>query len=216
MMLAVTDNGCGMDAETQRHIFEPFYTTKGMTEGTGLGLSTVYGLAKQHGGHIQVYSEPGHGTTFKIYFPQADGQEDTRIDEPEQNLQKIQGGTETVLIVEDEEMIRKLASEIIELNGYNVLCARNGDEALQLAGENPSKIDLLLTDVIMPGMNGKELHQQIQKICPGIRVIFTSGYTDNVITHHGVLDEGVNFLPKPFSGHSLLSKIRQTLDKTAS
>jgi PAS domain S-box-containing protein len=207
-LLAVSDTGHGMDAETQQQIFEPFFTTKAQGEGTGLGLATVFGIVKQHGGNILVYSEPGKGATFKIYLPQAEG----TVQTPDTTVTESASiyGTETVLVVEDEEMVRKLVCETLETYGYEVIEAQSPNDGLQLASAE-DKIHLLLTDVIMPEMNGRELYQKVAAAQPGIRVLYMSGYTDNVIVHHGMLDEGVNFLQKPFTVHNLIRKIRQVL-----
>jgi len=208
VMIAVSDSGCGMDEETKRRIFEPFYTTKDQGKGTGLGLSTVHGIVKQHGGHIWVYSEPEMGTTFKIYFPQ--------VEEPVQSEPSIperasQVGTETVLIVEDEEGVRNLVSGTLESYGYQVLKAENPEEGLQIATTYAATIDLLLTDVIMPGMNGRELYQQVSTIRPQIKVLYMSGYTDSMIVRDGVLEEGTNYLQKPFTIQGLTQKVRMVL-----
>lgn len=212
VMLAVSDTGCGMDAETQSHIFEPFYTTKEQGKGTGLGLSTVFGIVKQSGGHVNVYSEAGRGTTFKVYLP--------RVEKPVEADAKSQAedvsvsGTETVLLVEDEPGVRSLAQEALRLNGYRALVAGGAEEALALAASHRGAIHLLLTDVIMPGLNGKELADRLALSRPGVRVLFISGYTADAIGQHGILDAGVSFLPKPFTPHDLLRKLRQTLDGT--
>ncbi|MCA9962445.1 MAG: PAS domain S-box protein [Anaerolineales bacterium] len=209
VMLAITDTGCGMDAEIQQQIFEPFFTTKTQGKGTGLGLSTVFGIIKQHGGNIWVYSEPGQGATFKIYLPQADG-----IVEISDNL-AIEPvslyGTETVLVAEDEEMVRKMVCETLAAHGYQVIEAQNVADGLQRAAETKQTIHLLLTDVIMPEMNGREFHQKVLAFHPEIQVLYMSGYTDNVIVHHGILEEGVNFLQKPFAVQNLVRKVRQVL-----
>jgi len=211
VMLAVSDTGCGMAEETRARIFEPFFTTKEKGKGTGLGLSTVYGIVKQSGGSIWVYSELGKGTSFKVYLPEMT--ESSRPAEkgvsPEET---IPGGRETVLLVEDEEMVRGLTTKILEQAGYNVVAARGGDEALQLCTELEQKIDLLLTDVVMPGASGKEVAETMTRLMPGIRVLFMSGYTDEAIVHHGVLDSNVEFIQKPFTPFSLSKKVREVLD----
>lgn len=210
VMVAVSDTGHGIDEETREHIFEPFYTTKARGKGTGLGLATVFGIVKQHQGHIWVYSEPGEGTTFKVYLPQA---EEGAEQAPSQSAKESTSiyGTETVLVVEDEEIVRKLVCETLETYGYDVLEAPSPVAGLQIAAAK-EKIHLLLTDVIMPGMNGRELYQKVAAVQSGIRVLYMSGYTNNVIAHQGILDEGVHFLQKPFTVQGLVKKVRQVLD----
>jgi PAS domain S-box-containing protein len=213
VMLAISDTGAGMDSETQSHIFEPFFTTKG-PKGTGLGLSTVYGIVKQSGGYIWVRSEPGRGTTFKIYLPRVE-----RVDIPAQMASPtqaafIQPGTETVLLVEDEANLRYLARQFLEKQGYKVIEAADGAVAMQIAVAHEAVIHLLLTDVIMPGMNGRELAQRISEIRPNVKVLYMSGYTENVIGHNGTLDAGVRLLQKPFNLRDLKSKVREVLDST--
>jgi CheY-like chemotaxis protein len=207
-MLAVSDTGCGMDAETQQQIFEPFFTTKKPGAGTGLGLATVFGIIKQHQGNIWVYSEPENGASFRIYLPQ------TREDVfTPNNLPPLTSlyGTETILVVEDEDMVRKLAVETLEAHGYHVLEAPTPKAGIQQVAEAKAPIDLLLTDVIMPEMNGLVLYQNVVALQPDIKVLYMSGYTDNIIVHHGILDEGVNFLQKPFTVQSLTRIVRQVL-----
>ncbi len=209
VMIAFSDTGCGMDAATLERIFEPFFTTKEEGKGTGLGLSTVYGIVRQHLGGIPVYSHPGLGTTFKIYFPRClDEAEKTG----EEQLAPAPAGTETVFLVEDEEQILALAREILERYGFTVLEARTPGEACLLAEKHPGVIHLLLTDVVMPGMNGRELYERIVRIKPGIRVLFMSGYTADIIAHRGVVDEGIEFIQKPFSVSALAAKVRAVLD----
>ena len=212
VMLAISDTGGGMDADTQSHIFEPFYTTKG-PKGTGLGLSTVYGIVKQSGGYIWVYSEAGKGTTFKIYLPRVSeaGEVAAAATAGAQTPATLRGH-ETILLVEDEATVRQLARECLELQGYAVLEAPEGAAALQLAQAHPGPIHLLLTDVIMPGMTGRELASRICQSRPGIKVLYMSGYTENVIGHNGMLDASVMLLQKPFSLPTLRAKVREVLD----
>lgn len=210
VMLAVSDNGTGMDDETEAKIFEPFFTTKEKGKGTGLGLSTVYGIVKQSGGNIWVYSEPGHGTTFKIYLPQIDDPVRTVQAKPEDD--SIPGGSETVLLVEDEDVVRGLAQRILEEAGYRVITANGGAEAVTWCANNAETIHLLLTDVVMPDLSGKELAERVTSLRPQTKVLFMSGYTDEAIVHHGVLDSNVEFLQKPFTPTALSRKVRQALD----
>lgn len=212
VMLAVSDTGFGMDEETQKQIFEPFFTTKEMGKGTGLGLSTVYGIVKQSGGNIWVYSEPGKGTTVKIYLPRLPREneqlEARRIDE------KPLRGTETILLVEDEEVVRKLSREVLELCGYKVIEAEHGIAALAICERYEGKIDLLMTDVVMPQMGGRELAQILTQAYPGMKVLFSSGYTDDAIIRHGILSTGSNFIQKPFTFERLTKKVRELFDGT--
>lgn len=208
-MLAVSDTGHGMDTATRVRIFEPFFTTKERGKGTGLGLSTVFGIVKQHGGHVWVYSELDRGTTFKIYLPLADAS-NTFPHTSEDDVKSLYG-TETILVVEDEPAVRQLVYDALNEYGYHILTATDPHEGLQLVIDLEGKIDLILTDVIMPHMNGRELHHQISALYPLIPVLYMSGYTDDIIAHHGVLDEGTRFLQKPFSIYDLTNKVRQTL-----
>lgn len=210
ILLAMSDTGIGMEEEIQNHIFEPFFTTKEKGKGTGLGLSTVHGIMKQSNGQISVYSAPGQGTTFKLYFPRMDASPAQSF-LPEAASYSLRG-TETILLVEDEEFVRKIIHRILNLQGYNVLQAENGDRARQLADSFPDKIHLLLTDVIMPQLSGQELSKQLTLSRPGIKVLFMSGYTDAAIVHHGILDEKVHFIQKPFTTELFLQKIRELLD----
>ena len=211
VMLAVSDNGEGMSSETLARIFEPFYTTKEIGKGTGLGLSMVYGIVKQSGGYIWVYSEPGHGTTFKIYLPRVDQQSETTI-AAEKSPSREQRGTETILLVEDDPQLRRLSSSVLSHCGYKVLVASTPEEGLSISKANHEDIRLLVTDVVMPRMNGRQLAEQIVKICPELRVLYISGYTNNAIVHYGVLDSGLWFLPKPFTLSALVAKVREVLD----
>ena len=211
VMLAVSDMGMGMSEETQTRIFEPFFTTKEKGKGTGLGLSTVYGIVKQNGGYIWCSSEPGKGTTFKIYLPRVEGEAEQV--EKEQTSLKGLAGSETVLVVEDNDAVRNLARRILKGYGYSVLEAQNGEEALDVCNQHEGSIHLMVTDVVMPGMSGRELSDRIKPLCPEMKVLFMSGYTENAIAHYGVLEPGVNFIAKPFSQESLLRKVRQVLDE---
>jgi CheY-like chemotaxis protein len=214
VMVALSDTGDGMDNETQSHIFEPFFTTKG-TKGTGLGLSTVYGIIKQSGGYIWVHSEVGKGTTFKIYLPRvaSTGQVAAQVAAPVE-YRKVEPGTETILLVEDEANLRYLARQYLEKQGYKVIEAADGAVAMQIAVAHDKVIHLLLTDVIMPGLNGRELAQRICEIRPNVKVLYMSGYTENMIGHDGVLDDGVRLLQKPFNLRDLKSIVREVLDST--
>ena len=209
VLLAVSDNGCGMDQEVLAQLFDPFFTTKPQGQGTGLGLATVYGIVKQNHGFINVYSEPGQGTSFKIYLPRhaTDPVSTRRIPAPA----AAPTGSEIVLLVEDEEALLKLSARLLERLGYTVLAAGGPTQALELAAAHGGPIDLLLTDVIMPEMSGRDLWQRLSALRPGLKCLFMSGYTANVIAHHGVLDDGVHFLQKPFSREALATKVREAL-----
>src|ERR1700751_5387778 len=215
VMASISDTGAGMDAETQSHIFEPFFTTKG-PKGTGLGLSTVYGIVKQSGGYIWVFSEVGRGTTFKIYLPRVPSVEEPLVQPAvsRSQFQKVEPGTETILLVEDEANLRYLARQYLEKQGYKVIEAADGAVAMQIAVAHEAVIHLLLTDVIMPGMNGRELAQRISQIRPNVKILYMSGYTENVIGQNGTLDEGVRLLQKPFNLRDLKTKVREVLDAT--
>ena len=210
VMLAVSDNGCGLDDLTRENMFEPFFTTKDVGEGTGLGLSTVYGIVKQNNGFIKVTSEPGKGAAFKIYFPQTG--DAGPVDGAEIEI-LIARGTETVLLVEDEGAILRMGKAMLERFGYTVLSAHRPLEAIEIVEQHKGLIHLLVTDVVMPDMNGKELKSQIEKHQPRIKVLFMSGYTADVIMHRGILQKNVNFLQKPFTVDKLVNKVREVLDK---
>ena len=213
VVLSVSDNGTGMDEKTKERIFEPFFTTKEKDKGTGLGLSTVYGIVKQSGAHISVYSEVGYGTTFKIYLPEHNAPVST---EPAAEPIGSWGGSETVLLVEDEDAVRGLARQILEQEGYSVLEASRGEEALSLSAAYEQPIQLLLTDVVMPETSGKEVADRLRTLRPDIKVLFMSGYTDDAIVHHGVLDAKVQFIQKPFTPVALAKKVREVIDSNGS
>lgn len=209
VMLAVSDSGCGIDPETLAHIFEPFYTTKPVGKGTGLGLATIYGIVKQNEGYVNVDSEPGKGTTFQIYFPhhahEAGEAKDTGTP------QELPGGTETIMLVEDEKSVRITTGLLLQSLGYNVLSAADPDDALRQAAGHSGAIHLLITDVILPGMNGRDLATKLSEMQPGLACLYVSGYTAEVIAHHGILEEGINFLAKPFSRDALANKVCEVL-----
>jgi two-component system cell cycle sensor histidine kinase/response regulator CckA len=212
VLLAVSDTGTGMDEQTKARIFEPFFTTKQPGEGTGLGLATVYGFVKQSGGYIWVYSEVGRGTTLKIYLPQIQASAEPVEQEASPRLPH---GSETVLLVEDEESLRELNQELMEGLGYTVLQAAYGAQALEMAEQHSGQIDLLLTDVVMPGMSGRELAERLAFTQPELKVLYMSGYTDNVIVHHGILKSGIAFLQKPFTRDVLARKLREVLQPSS-
>ncbi|MDZ4198605.1 MAG: ATP-binding protein, partial [Kiritimatiellia bacterium] len=208
--LSVSDSGCGMSSETLLHVFEPFFTTKERDKGTGLGLATVYGIVKQNNGFVNVYSEPGQGSTFRIYLPRV-------LETPEPTASPVlralpTGGTETVLLVEDEDAIRKIVGRYLSVLGYDVIPASNPDEALELIKDREAPIPLLITDVVMPGMSGRDLSLRLRERWPSMRTLFMSGYTANAIAHQGILDEGVDFLQKPVSMAALAGKMRDMLN----
>jgi two-component system cell cycle sensor histidine kinase/response regulator CckA len=211
VLLEVTDTGCGMDEETMSRLFEPFFTTKEVGKGTGLGLATVYGIVKQSGGYIWAYSEVGLGTTFKVYLPS--------VEMPAESVEKEAAtiypstGEETILVVEDEKMVRELVREILSQKGYNVLEAHRGTEALEVSERHEGAIHLLLTDVVMPGMDGPELARRLTAQRPDMRVLFMSGYIDHIVLHDGVLEQGSEFLQKPFTVRALGTKVRRVLDR---
>jgi CheY-like chemotaxis protein len=211
VMLAVSDTGVGMSRETLGRLFEPFFTTKEVGKGTGLGLATVYGIVKQSGGWIWAYSEPGAGATFKIYLPRVHD-----LAEPGEGTITTSAaprGSETILLVEDEDEVRGLARDILQASGYTVLEAPDGAEALRIGGHHPGTIHLMLTDVVMPGISGRELANRLTALRPEMAVLFMSGYTDNAVVHHGVLDPGAAFLQKPMAPDALVRKVREILDK---
>jgi two-component system cell cycle sensor histidine kinase/response regulator CckA len=211
VMLGVSDTGAGMDQETQKRVFEPFFTTKEVGKGTGLGLSTVYGIVKQSGGNIWVYSEPGHGSTFKIYLPSVNELTETEI---KPNNTETLRGEETILLVEDEEMVRNLSREILEMNGYRVITANNGAEALRICASFKDEVQLMITDVVMPQMSGRELSERILEKRPDLLVLYMSGYTDDAIVRHGVLDDGMPFLQKPFTPDALARKVKELIEQS--
>ncbi len=209
VLMALTDSGCGMDYATKQHIFEPFFTTKGPDQGTGLGLATVYGIVKQSGGHVDVYSEIGIGTTFKVYFPRM--METGCSHRVELDAKAPLRGTETVLLVEDEEGVRTLLRLVLQRLGYNVLDARHGGEALLICERYKDLIHIMVTDVIMPQMSGRELSERLRPLRPEMKVLFMSGYTDDAVVRHGMLDARTPFLQKPISPDALAQKVREVL-----
>src|SRR5881275_876306 len=209
VMLALSDTGIGMDEQTKARIFEPFFTTKEKGKGTGLGLSTVYGIVKQSGGYVWVYSEPGHGTTFKVYLPRVDAPAEPQA--PPREAATVTG-TETILLAEDDEILRPLTKGLLARLGYTVLDAESAEQALAVAGARQGPIHLLVADVVMPGASGRELARRLAQSRPETRVLYVSGYTDDAIVHHGMLDPGLKFLQKPFTPAALARKVREVLD----
>jgi len=209
VMLAVSDTGTGMTPEVQARIFEPFFTTKPKGRGTGLGLATIYGIVKQNHGDIWVYSEPGKGTSFKVYLPHVD---DAPVAVPAKATTVPAGRGETVLLVEDDHRVRKLARELLTRNGYDVIEGADAEDAIRVAAAHPNPIDLLLTDVVMPGMSGRLLAQRLAEHHPHLKVLFMSGYTDDAIVHHGVLTPDIAFLQKPFTPSTFARAVRDVLD----
>jgi PAS domain S-box-containing protein len=214
VMLAISDNGIGMSPEVQSHLFEPFFTTKPAGEGTGLGLATVYGIIKQTGGYVWVYSEPGIGTTFKLYFPPVEAAISEPEPEPASPLPLPPSTAETILVVEDEDAVRCVTSRVLVKRGYEVLEASGGEQAIRIANEFEGRINLLLTDVVMPRMSGRELAAILVESRPDMKVMYVSGYTDDAIVRHGILEPGVIFLQKPFSPDTLARKVAETLSKS--
>lgn len=211
VMLAITDTGAGMSEQVKARLFEPFFTTKRVGEGTGLGLSTCYGIIKQSGGHISVYSEAGRGTTFKIYLPQVEQQAKPPTESP--SSLALPRGIETILLVEDDPALREMAETLLQRLGYKVWPAANGIEALSLKQQrNVGHIDLLFTDVVMPHMSGKELADRVRSLHPHTKILFTSAYTQNASDHQGILERGVALLQKPYTPSALAHKLREVLD----
>jgi CheY-like chemotaxis protein len=217
--LSVRDTGCGMADEVKAHLFEPFFTTKGKGKGTGLGLAMVYGIIKQSGGAIEVESAPNGGTAFRIYLPQTETETHNKDMDKDEDEDEDEGrlvrGHETILLVEDEEIVRRLGERVLTANGYTVLTAVNGSEALKVLERHAKPVDLLVTDVVMPGMSGRELARALASKDMVRRTLFVSGYTDDAIVRHGVLEPGLAFLYKPFSPDVLLRKLREVLDGPA-
>jgi len=210
IMISVSDNGCGMDAEMRDHIFEPFFTTKDKDKGTGLGLSTVFGIIKQSGGHVAVYSEPGQGTTFKIYLPRVEAAAHVQDDASDEALRR--DCDERILLVEDQDQVRDVVGEMLESYGYEVLRASSGEEALRICSTEAGPIHLLLTDLVMPGMSGREVSEHLAALRPDTKCLFMSGYTDDAVVKNKVLESGTPFIHKPFTAAVLQRTIRKLLD----
>ena len=211
VMIRMEDTGCGMDGETMEHIFEPFFTTKDVGKGTGLGLSTVYGIIKQSGGYIYAESTIGRGTSFTIYLPRVEPEEKGSVLSTAEDSSVF--GSETVLLVEDEAAVRNMIGTVLREYGYRVFEAENGNEALRIYDKEKKTIDLIITDVVMPGMSGREVIQKIERGRSGVRVLYISGYSDDSVVRHGIQEDGVHFLQKPFTPSELSSKVRQILDR---
>jgi CheY-like chemotaxis protein len=209
VLLAVSDTGVGMDEAVKARIFEPFFTTKPLGKGTGLGLSVIYGIVKQSGGTIWVYSEPGKGSTFKIYLPMV---QDEKAAGVISSAEPIRGGSETILVVEDEALVRELVREVLEAEGYNVIVAARGQEAIDICRQHTDPIDLLITDLVMPEMSGRELTERLTGECRDLKVLYMSGYTDDAVVRHGLLEASNAFLQKPFTPEDLARRVRLALD----
>jgi CheY-like chemotaxis protein len=214
VLMTVTDTGTGMTAETKRRLFEPFFTTKPVGVGTGLGLSMVYGIVKQHGGEVSCYSELGLGSTFKVYWPATDQPSESAASQEAHQTPYL--GDETILLVEDDPQLRQLSSSVLAHCGYKMLVAATPEEGLAMCKANHGDIRLLITDVVMPRINGRQLAEQIIQVSSAIKVLYISGYTNNAIVHYGVLDPGLWFLPKPFTLAALMAKVREVLDSSTS
>jgi CheY-like chemotaxis protein len=214
VLLEVGDTGVGMSRDTREHAFDPFFTTKEAGKGTGLGLATVYGIVKQSGGYVWIYSEPGHGTTLKLYFPEVSSAAAFKTGEYKVIPKGEQvRGSETILLVEDEEAVRRLTSRILEKRGYRVIPAQDGREAMEIGARESEQIDLVLTDIVMPGMNGRGLVERLAGIRPGIKSLYMSGYTDDDIVRRGFIEPSKVFLQKPFTSEALLQTVRKVLDE---
>ena len=209
-LITVADTGPGMDAKTRKRIFDPFFTTKGVGKGTGLGLSMAYAILKQHNGYIKVYSEPGEGTVFKIYLPL--GEETPSTDGKSENVVPVKGGKETILIAEDDDSLRKLNKITLESFGYRVIVAKDGEEAISKFMENRERISLVLLDMVMPKKNGKEVSEAIRKANPRMKVLFSSGYSEDIVKNDELTAAGFDFIHKPFHSRDLLMKVREILD----